>query len=301
MRQKWRKILFLSLIFLFLISAPLIILYSQGIRFDFNRKRFTQTGAIFLKVVPKEVDVYLNGKYFKQTDFLWGTLRIKNLIPKKYFIELKKEGFFPWKKEVEVKEKLVTEFIQIVLFPKKTEFQKIDIKKRDFLALKEKKRFLSCKEIEKNLKFEKENNFSRNCKAFEIKNKIFLITENSVFLFDKETETLEKIIENQIGFDKKKNKIAIFTPHEIWILQEKGAEFLLRERREIKDLSFLNENYLVFLNGSNKIKIVETDLKGGLNLYEIGKIEAEKVAVDKERKILVLTKGGKIFSSQSLY
>jgi hypothetical protein len=298
MQKNWRKILFLLLFFLFLVLSPIIVLYSQGIRFDFKKKRFTQTGAIYLKVIPKEVEVYLNGKYFKKTNSLSGTLRIKNLIPGKYLIEVKKEGFFSWKKEAEVKEKLVTEFVEVVLFPREIKFQKTGLNEEEFLALKKKEGFLPCKDIIERLRISRKN-FSENCKAFEIGNKIFLIEEKSIFVFSKETENLEKLIENWKGIDKKDNKIAVFTPHEIWILSEKGAEFLIREREEIKDLAFLDKNYLVFLDQDNA-KIVETDTEGGLNLYEIGIVKGKKVATDKERKVLILKEGG-VLSSQSLY
>ena len=83
MTKKMRKILFLLCLFLFLLIAPTAILYSQGYRLDFENKKFTQTGGIFLKILPKQVEVYLDGKLRDKTDFFFGSILIEDLLPKK--------------------------------------------------------------------------------------------------------------------------------------------------------------------------------------------------------------------------
>lgn len=121
MTKKSRTILFLICLFLFVLVAPLSIFYSQGYRFDFDPpaggKRFTQTGGIFLKVRPKQVDIYIDGKLKKKTDFFFGSALVENLLPKTYKVEVKKEGYFPWKKDLEIKEREVTEVKDVILFP----------------------------------------------------------------------------------------------------------------------------------------------------------------------------------------
>lgn len=122
MTKKTRRILFFVLFFIFVFLAPLIILYSQGYRFDFEKKKLTQTGGLFLKIIPKKADVYLEKKLIKKTDFLSGSLFIKNLLPKKYKIRVEKEGFHLWEKTLEIKEKEVTEAKNIILFSKNPRF-----------------------------------------------------------------------------------------------------------------------------------------------------------------------------------
>jgi hypothetical protein len=117
MTKKTRKILFLVFFFLFLLIAPTAIFYSQGYRLDFENKKFSQTGGLFLKILPKQVEVYLDGKLREKTDFFFGSILIENLLPKKYKIEIKKEGYYPWEKTLEVKEKEVTEAKNVILFP----------------------------------------------------------------------------------------------------------------------------------------------------------------------------------------
>jgi hypothetical protein len=99
-----------------------VILYSLGYRFNFQSKKITQTGGFYFKVLPKNAEIYLNGKLAKKTDFFFGVGFIKNLLPEEYEVEIKKDGFHPWKKTLEIKEKQVTEFKNIILFPENPPF-----------------------------------------------------------------------------------------------------------------------------------------------------------------------------------
>ena len=117
MTKKSRTILFLICLILFLIIAPLAIFYSQGYRFDFETKKITQTGGLFLKVIPKQVEVFVDGKLTKKTDFFFGSALIENLLPKKYRVSIKKERCLPWEKNLEIREKEVTEAKDVILFP----------------------------------------------------------------------------------------------------------------------------------------------------------------------------------------
>jgi len=123
MTRKVRKILFFIFFIIFILSAPSLILYYQGYRFDFQSKKLTQTGGLFLKVLPKQVEIYIDGKLIKKTDFFFGSALIENLLPKKYHIEVKKEGYFVWEKNLEIKEKEVIEAENIILFPKIPNFE----------------------------------------------------------------------------------------------------------------------------------------------------------------------------------
>lgn len=123
MTKKTRTILFLIFLFLFLLAAPAAILYSQGYRFDFERKKITQTGGFFLKAEPKQVEIYIDGKLAKKTDFFFGSALLEDLLPKRHKIEVKKEGHFNWEKDLEIREKEVTEVKNLVLFPKNLNFR----------------------------------------------------------------------------------------------------------------------------------------------------------------------------------
>jgi len=126
MRKTQKKILFLSLVLFFILSSLFFVFYSQGYRFDFKNKKIVQTGGLFLKIIPSGVEIYLNGKYLKKTNFLFNSLFLNNLIPDKYTIQIKKDGYHSWEKTLPIEESKVTEAKYIILFPKKIDFQDIE-------------------------------------------------------------------------------------------------------------------------------------------------------------------------------
>ncbi len=142
MTRKTRTILFSFFVFLFAVVAPLIIFYSQGYRLDFATKKIVQTGGFYFKIWPSSTDIHIDGKAMKKTDFFFGSTFWQDLIPKKYTVRIEKEGYQPWQKTLEVKEKLVTEIKDVILFPQKVDFQSVSQGVQDFWALPDKKRLI---------------------------------------------------------------------------------------------------------------------------------------------------------------
>ena len=118
MTKRQRTFLFFTFLSLFLVSTPLLLLYYAGYRFDFKQKIVTQTGGIYLKVHPKSVSLSLNLQDTKNTDWLFGTALIDNLLPQSYRVLAEKEGYIPWEKTLEVQKTKVTEAKNILLLPK---------------------------------------------------------------------------------------------------------------------------------------------------------------------------------------
>jgi len=117
MTLRTRNIIFVVLIISFLIIAPATVLYSLGWRFDLESKRVFQTGIFYFKAWPKSADVYINGRQSDKTDIFFGSVLIDDLTPKEYKIEIRKEGYHPWKKLLPITKKEVTEAKNIVLIP----------------------------------------------------------------------------------------------------------------------------------------------------------------------------------------
>lgn len=142
MTKRARTILFFTFFAIFLFATPVMILYSQGYRFDFERKRLTQTGGLFVKVVPKQAEIYVDSKLVKKTDFFFSTALIENLLPKKHQVEVRKEGFYSWKKNLEIKEKEVAEARNIVLFNQALNFSLLSKKISDFWFSSDEKKII---------------------------------------------------------------------------------------------------------------------------------------------------------------
>ncbi|MCD6410442.1 hypothetical protein J7K92_00650 [bacterium] len=119
MTKKQKHLIFLSLLLSFFIVAPITIFYFQGYRFDWQNKKLTKTGGIFLKIKPSGATVYLNHILYKKTNVIFDSLLIDNLPPKKYHILIRKDNYQDWEKEFFVSEMLVTEAKNIHLFAKK--------------------------------------------------------------------------------------------------------------------------------------------------------------------------------------
>jgi len=171
MTKKTRTVLFSICVFLFLVSASAVVFYSQGYRFDFEKKKVTQTGAFYFKVLPRSAQIYLNGQLKKETDFIFGSVLIENLLPKTYNIQIKKEGYISWEKTLEIKEKQVTEAKNIALIPESLSFTLLSKEVKDFFFSPDEKKII-LEEI-------RENGWQIN--LYDLKNNVksYLVDEHS--------------------------------------------------------------------------------------------------------------------------
>ena len=119
MPVKIRKILFIASIFTFVLMGAILILYSRGARFDFSSWEIVQTGGIYLKTEPADVEIQVDGEPVKNKSGLLqsGTL-INNLKPETYKIFIQAQNYHSWEKEIRVASSTVAVFDGIILFPK---------------------------------------------------------------------------------------------------------------------------------------------------------------------------------------
>jgi WD40 repeat protein len=99
------------------VATPIVVLYSQGYRFDFNSRKIVRTGGFYFKAWPKNANIYLDEEFKKTTDFFFGATMIENLLPKEYGVQIKKKGFYSWEKNLQIEEKKVTEIKNVFLIP----------------------------------------------------------------------------------------------------------------------------------------------------------------------------------------
>jgi len=118
MTFKARRILFFIFLAVFIPSSAGIITYSQGWRFNFETFTVQKTGAIYIETQPKEVLIKIGPKSFADESGIIqkGTL-ITDLLPKNYQIEIQRNGYFPYYKNITVKPSLVAEAVEIILIP----------------------------------------------------------------------------------------------------------------------------------------------------------------------------------------
>jgi len=102
MNKRLRLILFLSVLLFISGGAYLVIRYAQGYRFNPQNGDLTSTGLLVTKSVPDSAQVWVDGKLKTATD---ATI---NLPPGTYNVEIKKDGFSTWQKQLTIKKELVT-------------------------------------------------------------------------------------------------------------------------------------------------------------------------------------------------
>jgi len=89
----------------------LLLFYSQGYRYDWQRQQFYKIGAIKLASNPSRADIILNGEYVGKTDDL-----VHNLKAGIYNLKISKDRYLPWQKDVEVLPAETAIFSDIILF-----------------------------------------------------------------------------------------------------------------------------------------------------------------------------------------
>jgi len=330
MTKRNKTILFFVCLILFFIIAPTVIFYSQGYRFDFIRKKITQTGGFYFKILPKNSEIYLNDRFKKKTDFFIGEAQLGNLLPRKYKVEIKKPGFHSWQKTLEVKERQVTEAKNIVLFPENVRFNLLDKGIEDFFILPDEKKIvlkrkqgksltLELFDPEKNSKdsFFKEKDISPSLPETkgELKisdENIFLTKNNALYKFNFETNSFEKFFEPIKGIKPSpdKKRLVYFSEYEVWILylaeeispfhKKNESVFLLRFSEKIEDIFWLTNHYLL-IQTNGKIKISEIDDRDRINIILLAEFKNPKIFWSAVNRKLYLLDEGSFLVSEKLF
>ena len=112
MSKPFRLILFLVFLFAFLISAPLIVLYTAGYRFDLSHGRIVHTAILNISSTPRNAMVLIDK--IPSTDRTPAV--INTIIPGEHLIELQKTGYLPWETSLSFLSREARILNDIVLF-----------------------------------------------------------------------------------------------------------------------------------------------------------------------------------------
>ncbi|MFH0712888.1 MAG: hypothetical protein V2A55_03515 [Candidatus Jorgensenbacteria bacterium] len=121
MKRRLRNILFATFVLLFVLVGGYLIFIAQGFVVNFDDFRIEKTGAIFLKFTPRDAVLSINGEEtdYSQGGFLESSgVIIKNLAPGSYRLNLSKNDYHAWEKNLEVQSGLITSESHVNLWPK---------------------------------------------------------------------------------------------------------------------------------------------------------------------------------------
>lgn len=275
MTKAAKRTLFFGAIALFLVLSPIIIFYAQGYKYSFSDGRFYSTGTVALKV-NTGANVYLDNEFMGDTSFLGNAFSIDGLLPGKYEIFIQKDNFSSWRKEVEIKENLLTDFSKILILP-------LVGKERDELIL------------------EIEEIFSKQAETMPVPTPTPSPTPRSrtspsptvtpfyedPFVLEKDilyhntSGVLVELATNVVGIlpSFNKDKVAYWTNNGVWVIwisdqnyqpiHKKGdRELIANFELPINGLAwFRGEDHLVvrFSDTSYKYSVTEIDTRGGVN------------------------------------
>lgn len=113
MKIKSRWVIYFVFLFIFLITTPLILLYTAGFRYNIQKGRVQKTGIIIVSTAPRKAQIFLNDKFYELKS---TPAEIKNILPGDYEIKIQKEGYHSWSKKLPVYENTTTFAEKIILW-----------------------------------------------------------------------------------------------------------------------------------------------------------------------------------------
>jgi WD40 repeat protein len=111
MRKTTRQILFFFFAGAFLVSAPLVVLYTAGYRLSLNNYRVLETGAIATSTSPRGATVLVDAK----KESAKTPAVIQNILPHDTRVRFERAGYIPWEQTVPVSAGRTT-YVSAVLF-----------------------------------------------------------------------------------------------------------------------------------------------------------------------------------------
>ena len=112
MPKHYRRLFYYVFLLGFLISAPIVVLYTAGYRYHPGLGKIVKTGIVSLASVPKNADIYIDDQ--KQED---RTPAVLDTIPAgSHLVRVEKEGYNTWEKTLNVESNLTTFATSILLF-----------------------------------------------------------------------------------------------------------------------------------------------------------------------------------------
>ena len=112
MTYRTRIGILVGFIILFFVTAPVVVLYTAGYRWNEKKVRLEKVGIIFLRSRPSGAEIFLDGKL--RSDHT--PARLRDLLPSDYLIKVTKKGYSAWSKTLPVASALTTFAEGIVLW-----------------------------------------------------------------------------------------------------------------------------------------------------------------------------------------
>ncbi|OGL95881.1 hypothetical protein A2348_00530 [Candidatus Uhrbacteria bacterium RIFOXYB12_FULL_58_10] len=114
MTKRARKVIFILFFIGFFVTAPAIVLYTAGYRYNFGTGHIVQTGVLSIISTPKGGSISLDGERVRSST----PALLKNILPGDHHVLVEKSGYISWEKTLTVESRSTTFADDLVLFLK---------------------------------------------------------------------------------------------------------------------------------------------------------------------------------------
>ncbi|MBI4592254.1 PEGA domain-containing protein [Candidatus Uhrbacteria bacterium] len=112
MSKSFRLVVFLIFLLAFLISAPLVVLYTAGYRFDLSHGRIVHTAVLNISSEPRNASIFVDEiPYTDRTPAV-----LETILPGEHVVRIEKTGYLPWETSLSFESKEARILGPIILF-----------------------------------------------------------------------------------------------------------------------------------------------------------------------------------------
>lgn len=240
--QRIRVVLYYLSVAMFFIGLPFILAFSLSYKFNPKKLQFTKTGIISIKTQPAGAFVYIDGKLLADKT----PVSINELLPAKYKLEAKLDGYYPYSIDVEVEAGKVIKIEKVILFSLIPNIEQLNKDRVSFFWVDEVKGLIYYVNESDNIIYRSDQNgehFEEVAKFIPISP----IPKKWVLSYDK--EKLIYFNNHQIGIVNFNYKDKKNTP---------GSFIINYPEENINDVFWYSDNYHLILICNNKIAVSES-------------------------------------------
>ena len=256
--------LFWFAVVLFGFASWVVIRYAQGYVFDWNTNTFVRTGAVAV-TVNTSASLFVNDTKTGDTSFLANRAGRDRLTPGTYNVRLERDGFSSWRKTVDVREGTLTDFPTVLLLP-------TDDISRSSLQTEVSTSLGAARTLK---------NAPPKMARPEVRVGDFVLRGTQ--LWDMRTASASAIAENVVGFSVAGNgsRLLWWTRNELWVLWLRNTDYQPfhseGDRQAVTRFSvqilraawFRDVDHVVAEIGRQDYRVIEIDIRGGLNIIKI--------------------------------
>lgn len=136
-------------ILVFVVVAPLLVLYAMGFRYSVLKREASRVGMLIIESQPRSALVYIDDQLKDDKT----PYKKSSLLPDDYRVRLEKEGFFPWRKTLAIESRKVNWASNVRLFYEMPQLDKLVAKNKfDDLKYSSKRKKIFLTSNDKNRK-----------------------------------------------------------------------------------------------------------------------------------------------------